>query len=155
MIRLFLTAALAASLSACAFYVTPQPSTSVRVRPIPSPSKPEVVVTPEVITSEISAFAPTRGEGSVYNLGESISFEVRTSGSGYLTLTAYGPDGTASVLSQGMYVPGGTSFLPTAESGVSYDLAPPRGLHRVTATFSSDASGSITQDTAETTFYIQ
>lgn len=152
MTRLFLTAALAASLSACAFYVTPQPSTSVRVRPIPSPSKPDVVVTN---VSEISAFAPTRGEGSVYNLGESISFEVRTSGSGYLTLTAYGPDGTASVLSQGMYVPGGTSFLPTAESGVSYDLAPPRGLHRVTASFSSDASGSVTQDTAETTFYIQ
>lgn len=152
MTRLFLTVALAASLSACAFYVTPQPSTSVRVRPIPSPSKPDIVVTD---VSEISAFAPTRGEGSVYNLGESISFEVRTSGSGYLTLTAYGPDGTASVLSQGMYVPGGTSFLPTAESGVSYDLAPPRGLHRVTATFSSDASGSVTQDTAETTFYIQ
>lgn len=150
--RLFLAAALAATLSACAFYVTPQPSTSVRVRPIPSPSKPDVVVTN---VSEISTFAPTRGEGSVYNLGESISFEVRTSGSGYLTLTAYGPDGTASVLSQGMYVPGGTSFLPTAESGVSYDLAPPRGLHRVTASFSSDASGSVTQDTAETTFYIQ
>ncbi len=152
MIRFFLTAALAASLSACAFYVTPQPSTSVRVRPLPSPSKPDVVVNN---VSEISAFAPTRGEGSVYNLGESISFEVRTSGSGYLTLTAYGPDGTASVLSQGMFVPGGTSFLPTAESGVSYDLAPPRGLHRVTASFSSDASGSVTQDTAETTFYIQ
>ncbi len=152
MTKLLLTAALAASLSACAFYVTPQPSTSVRVRPIPSPSEPDVVVTN---VSEISAFAPTRGEGSVYNLGESISFEVRTGGSGYLTLTAYGPDGTASVLSQGMYVPGGTSFLPTAESGVSYDLAPPRGLHRVTATFSSDASGSVTQDTAETTFYIQ
>lgn len=153
MTRPTLTAALALVLSACAIYVDPKPSASVQVRPIPSPSQPEIVVTD---ASEISEFAPTRGEGSIYNLGESISFQVRTSGSGYLTLTAYGPDGTASVFGQGIYVPGGPlTYLPTPESGVTYDLAPPRGLQRVTATFSSDASGSATQDTAETTFYIQ
>lgn len=139
-------------LGACAFYVTPKPSATVQVRPIPNVSRPEIVATDLV---EISEFAPTRGAGSVYSLGESISFQIRTSRGGYLTLTAYGPDGTASVLSQGMYVPAGTSFLPTAESGVTYDLAPPRGLHRVTASFSSNAAGSVTRDTAETTFYVQ
>lgn len=141
-----------ASLSACAFYVTPEPSTSVRVRPIPTPSQPKIIATE---AAEISEFVSARGEGSVYNLGETVSFQVRTTTGGYLTLTAYGAGGESSVLAQSVYLQGGVSTsLPTAESGVTYTLAPPRGLQRVTATLSTNPGGSI-QDTAETSFYIQ
>ncbi len=140
------------ALSACAFYVSPEPSTSVRVRPIPTPSQPEIVATE---TADISEFVSTRGEGSVYDLGETISFRVQTTTGGYLTLTSYGSDGAASVLAQDVYIQGGVATdLPTPESGVAYTLAPPRGLQRVSATLSSDPGGSV-QDTAETTFYIQ
>jgi hypothetical protein len=151
MMRPLLTALTLLALSACAVYTTPEPSTSVQVRPIPS--QPEITVTD---VSEISTFAPTRGEQAVYDLSESISFQVRTTQGGYLTLTAYGPDNVASVFAQGVFVEGGVdTVLPTPESGVSYDLAPPRGLHRVTATLSSDPAGTAVLDTAETTFYIQ
>lgn len=153
MTKLLAATLLGVLLSACAVYVTPEPSTSVRVRPIPTPSRPEIVVTD---LSEISEFTPTRGERAVYNLGEEISFRVRTGADGYLTLTVYGPDGAASVLAQGVYVRGGVdTYLPTPESGVTYTLAPPRGLQRVSATLSSSPGSADVQDTAETSFYIQ
>lgn len=143
-------------LSGCAFYVTPDPSPPVRVRPVPS--SPDIVISePEVIPSAlptITSFTPTRGNGSVYNLGEDITFQLQTTGGGYVTLTSYGPDGAASVFAQSLYVPAGGVTLPTAQSGVRYTLAPPRGLQRVTATLSS-TSNAASQDSAETTFYIQ
>lgn len=139
------------ALSGCAVYTTPEPSTSVQVSPIPS--QPEITVA-EV--SEISSFVPTRGEQSVYNLNESISFQVSTTQGGYLTLTAYGPDNVATILAQGVFVEGGVeTVLPAAGSGITYTLTPPRGLQRVTATLSSDPTGTVALDTAETTFFIQ
>jgi len=153
MIRTLLTASMLLALSACAVFESPEPSTSVRVRPLPTPSQPEIIAT-EV--SEISSFVPTRGEEAVYDLNESISFQVRTTQGGYLTLTAYGPDNVASVFAQGVFIEGGVdTTFPTAESGVSYDLAPPRGLHRVVATLSSDPAGTAVLDSAETTFFIR
>lgn len=143
-------------LGGCAFYVTPKPTTSVRVRPVPS--SPDIVVSePEVTVAEVaevSSFAPDRGAASVYSLGETISFQLQTTSSGYVTVTSYDPAGTASVLAQNLYVAGGSVTLPTPESRVTYTLAPPRGLQRVTLTFSG-ASGGYALDTAETTFYIQ
>ena len=150
--RLFLVFTLAWTLGACTFYVAPEPGASVRVRPVPETrSQPEIIVTEAPV---ITDFAPTRGAGSVYGLGEAISFRVRSTESGYATLTATGPDGVASVFAQGVYLQGGTDvYLPTPAEGVSYTLAPPRGLQRVTLTLTSDTSG--TSDSAETTFYIQ
>lgn len=156
MSRFALALLLAASLSACAFYVTPDPSPPVRVRPIPS--SPDIVISePEVVPNNlpaITSFAPGRGNGSVYALGEAITFQFQTTIGGYVTLTSYGPDGVASVFAQNMYVPAGVVTLPTSESGVTYTLAPPRGLQRVTASFASSSNSSV-QDSAETTFYIQ
>jgi hypothetical protein len=151
MIRPLLSSLALLGLSACAVHTTPKPSNSGQVRP--TPSQPEIVVT---AVPEIIVFAPTRGEQSVYTLNESIRFQVRTTQGGYLTLTAYGPDNVVSVFAQGVFVEGNVdTVLPTAESGVRYDLAPPRGLQRVTATLSSDPSGVTTLDTAASTFYIQ
>ncbi len=142
------------ALGACTFYVNPEPEASVRVRPLPEirASQPEIVVTEAPV---ITDFAPTRGAGSVYALGEEIRFQVRSTG-GYATLTVTGPDGSTSVLAQSVYIQGSTDvYLPTPEQRVTYTLAPPRGLQRATLSLTSDASGSSVGDTAETTFYIQ
>ena len=151
--RLLLVLTLTSVLGGCTFYVDPEPGASVRVRPVPEArvSQPEIIVTEAPL---ITDFAPTRGAGSVYGLGEAISFRVRSTESGYATLTATGPDGNTSVFARGVYLQGGADvYLPTPAEGVSYTLAPPRGLQRVTLTLTSDASG--TADAAETTFYIQ
>ncbi len=149
---LLLALTLSVALSACTFYVNPRPGTSVTVRPLPSAPAPDIVVTQ---TPVVTDFAPTRGEGSVYALGESISFQVRTTESGYVTLTATGPDGSASVFAQNVYVAGGVdTTMPTPEERVTYTLAPPRGLQQVTLSFSS-TSGGLGDTTAETSFYIE
>lgn len=149
---LLLVLTLNVALGACTFYVTPWPGASVTVRPLPSAPAPDIVVTEAAVVTD---FAPTRGEGSVYALGDSISFRLRTTGSGYVTLTATGPDGSSSVFAQNVYVAGGTdTVLPTPQERVTYTLTPPRGLQRVTVSFSS-ASNSIGSATAETSFYIQ
>ena len=149
---LLLVLTLSLTLGACTFYVSPRPGASVTVRPLPSASAPDIVVTE---TAVVTDFAPTRGEGSVYALGESISFRLRTTGSGYVTLTATGPDGSSSVFAQNVYVAGGAdTTLPTPQERVTYTLTPPRGLQRVTLAFSS-TSGGIGDTTAETSFYIQ
>ena len=150
----FLLFILGLILSACTFYVKPELQPSVKVRPVPeAQSQPEVTVTQAPV---ITSFAPTKGAGSVYELGETISFLVRSSGSGYATLTATGPDGSTSVFAQGVYIQGGTDvYMPTPAEGVTYILAPPRGLQRVTLSLTSDPASSLTEATAETTFYIQ
>lgn len=148
----FALVALSFTLGSCTFYVNPEPSTSVQVRPVPEArvSQPEIIVTDAPV---ISDFAPTRGAGSVYGLGESISFRVRSTQSGYATLTATGPDGVASVVDRSIYIQGGADvYLPTPGARSEYILAPPRGLQRVTLSFSGDTSG---RATAETSFYIQ
>ncbi len=149
---LLLVLTLSLTLGACTFYVSPRPGASVTVRPLPSAPAPEVIVTESAVVTE---FAPTRGEGSVYALGDSISFRLRTTGSGYVTLTATGPDGSSSVFAQNIYVAGGTdTVLPTPQERVTYTLTPPRGLQRVTLSFSG-ASGSLGDTAAETSFYIE
>ena len=149
---LLLVLTLSVTLGACTFYVNPRPGASVTVRPLPSAPAPDIVVTETPVVTE---FEPTRGEGSVYALGDSISFRLRTTGSGYVTLTATGPDGSSSVFAQNVYVAGGTdTTLPTPQERVTYTLTPPRGLQRVTLSFSS-ASGSLGDTTAETSFYIE
>ena len=149
---LLLILTLSTALGACTFYVNPRPGASVTVRPLPSAPAPDIVVTEALAVTD---FAPTRGEDSVYALGESISFQLRTTGSGYVTLTATGPDGSSSVFAQNVYVAGGTdTVLPTPQERVTYTLTPPRGLQRVTLSFSSTAN-SVGDTTAETSFYIQ
>ena len=142
---------LALLLSACTFYVSPQPEPTVRVRPVPETPQPEITVTAAPV---VSSFTPTRGVGSVYGLGETISFQVQLSEPGYVTLSVTAPDGSTAILAQNVYLPGGAATLPTPAERAEYVLAPPRGLQRATLSVSSTASSSV-QDSAETTFYIQ
>ena len=82
-------------------------------------------------------FRPTRGVGAVYGVGEEIQFLIQTSSPGYVTLSAIDPDGRVYILSRNIAVPGGSVVLPTAEQRVTYNAAPPRGFHRVRASFTS------------------
>lgn len=82
-------------------------------------------------------FRPTRGVGATYNVGDEIQFLIQTSSPGFVTLTAIDPDGRVYVISRNIAVSGGTTILPTAEQRVVFNAAPPRGFHRVRASFTS------------------
>ncbi len=110
------------ALSACSIYV--RPGTPVQVG-VP-------------LDNVITYFEPTRGSGATYFLGDGIEFRIRTSDSGYVTLSAMDPDGRVYVFARNIYVPGNrTVILPTPEMRVSFSAAPPRGLHRIRASFTS------------------
>jgi hypothetical protein len=89
------------------------------------------------LNNVIVDFRPTRGVGAVYGVGEEIQFLLQTSSPGFVTLSAIDPDGTVYILSRNIAVPGGSVVLPTAEQRVTYNAAPPRGFHRVRASFTS------------------
>ena len=113
---------LAMALSACTVYV--RPGGPVRVD----------VPLDDVITS----FAPTLGAGATYYVGDRVEFTIRTRESGYVTLSAMDPDGRVYVFARNIYVPAyQTVILPTPEMRVSFSAAPPRGLHRIRAAFTS------------------
>lgn len=119
-------AALALLVSACT--VTIRPSASIEVP----------------LNTVISDFRPTRGVGAVYRVGDQIEFLITTNQPGYVTLTAIDPDGRVYVLSRNIRVSGGTTILPTAEQRVTYNAAPPRGFHRVRASFTDGrTSGNV------------
>jgi len=87
----------------------------------------------------IQVFEPGRGQGAIYHLGENIDFRVQTSQSGYLTFTVIDPDGRVYELERNVYVPAGqlTYFPNPSTKAGSLTLVPPRGRHRVRASFTS------------------
>ncbi len=116
--------ALSALLSACTIYVTPD-GTSV------SPG-----LGGQEYNDIITEFEPDRGGGASYDIGDDISFRVRTTRDGYLTLTSLNPDGSIDVFGRNIFVRGGrTNLIPSLDSRVSYQVGGPRGLNRVRASF--------------------
>ena len=84
----------------------------------------------------IRVFEPTRGSGSVYLVGDSISFRVITNRDGYITLTELGPRGNVSTFARNIYVRGGqVNVISGPDDASEFLLVPPRGLHRVRASF--------------------
>ena len=84
----------------------------------------------------IRVFEPTRGSGSVYLVGDSISFRVVTNRDGYITLTELGPNGNVSTFARNIYVRGGqVNVISGPDAANEFLLVPPRGLHRVRASF--------------------
>jgi hypothetical protein len=95
------------------------------------------------LSSVIQVFEPTRGAGSGYRVGDSISFRILTNRTGYITLSAIDPDGTVYVFARNIYVRGGeTTTISGADSRTIFTLQPPRGLHRVRAAFTPSATGA-------------
>jgi hypothetical protein len=113
---------LAMALSACTIYVRPGGPGPVNVP----------------LNDIITSFAPTRGAGATYYVGDRVEFAIRTRESGYVTLSAMDPDGRVYVFARNIYVPAyRTTILPTAAMRVSFSAAPPRGLHQIRAAFTS------------------
>lgn len=111
-------------LSACTIYVNPD-GTSVDIGDLDYG---------EVITE----FEPDRGDGASYDIGDDISFRVRTARDGYLTLSVLNPDGTIDVFGRNLFVRGGrTVLIPDLGSRFSYEVGGPRGLNRVRASFTT------------------
>ena len=116
---------LSLALSACSIYVRPGASVSVGVP----------------LDNVITVFQPTRGSGATYFVGDGIEFRIRTRDSGYVTLSAMDPDGRVYVFARNIYVPANrTTILPTPAMRVAFSAAPPRGLHRIRASFTSAAT---------------
>jgi hypothetical protein len=82
----------------------------------------------------IARFAPDRGEGSSYFVGEAVRFQLTTRTAGYVTLVAL-QNGYATTLAQNVYVNAGTTVFPRPQDGVTYNVAAPRGVQRVRAIF--------------------
>jgi hypothetical protein len=117
-------AALAVLLSACTVYVVPGEGSRVSLS----------LDLNEVITT----FAPARGAGSTYLVGERIEFQIRTRQDGYVTLTAIDPDGSVYVFARNIRVAAGrTQFLSGPGPRLEFAVTPPTGLHRVRAAFTA------------------
>lgn len=89
------------------------------------------------LSGVIREFRPTRGSGASYFIGETIEFALRTTSSGYVTLTAIDPDGRVYVIARNVAVNAGYTLLPTPDQRVTYSAGSPRGYHRVRASFTS------------------
>lgn len=83
----------------------------------------------------IASLRPDRGEGSTYAVGEALRVVLTTRTPGYVTLVGLQSNGYADVLIRNAYVNAGTTVFPRAQDGVSYNVAPPRGLQRIRAIF--------------------
>ena len=120
----FLLALLLGALPACSVYVTPDDGV-VRVG--------YGIELGEVVTG----FAPGRGEGATYYVGENITFLVRSREAGYLTLTAIDPDGLVYVFARNIPIERGTNRVSGPGARTTFVLTPPRGVQRVRASFTS------------------
>lgn len=121
--RLFALALLATVLAGCTIVFEAYDDTSAR---------PGIVAPSGLIRQ----FAPTRGAGSTYRVGDFISFQVRTAEDGYLTLTAIDPDGSVYVFARNLFVRAGrTEVIDGLSPRQRFVITPPPGLHRVSAHF--------------------
>jgi len=84
----------------------------------------------------IEMFEARAGEGSSYRVGEEISFRIRTRVDGYVTLTSLGPRGDVEVFARNVpVVARRVNVIDGRDQGVVFVVEPPRGWHRVRASF--------------------
>mgnify|MGYP000418243297 CR=1 FL=1 len=97
------------------------------------------------VNDVIRVFEPTRGSGSVYLVGDLISFRVLTNRDGYITMTVLSPSGNVETFARNIYVRGGqVNVISGPDDASVFQLVPPRGLHRVRASFTpARTSGSV------------
>ena len=123
-IRALAALALVFSLTAC----------TVMVEPWPSGWTLSATATTRV--AAIQEFRPDRGSGAAYRIGDSISFRIRTSEDGYVTLTAIDPDGSVYVFARNVPVRGGRlEFIDGVGPRRLFRVDPPVGEHVIRAHF--------------------
>jgi len=91
---------------------------------------------PDGANDVIVRFEARAGEGASYRVGSEISFAMRTRVDGYVTLTSLAPDGAVHVFARNIYVPARRDVvIDGRDQGVVFVVEPPRGWHRVRASF--------------------
>jgi hypothetical protein len=119
--------ALAAALLLSACTITILPDTGG-----PNVDRPPVVVRPAAITS----FEALR---STYRVGDTITFRIRTTSPGYVTLTAFNPDGSSYPIARNVAVRGNRlETIPGPDSRIVFFAEPPVGRHVVRAHFTPE-----------------
>jgi len=89
------------------------------------------------LSSVIQEFRVDKGSGSSYNIGESISFVIRTDRAGYVTLTEIDPFGRVDTFGRNIFVNAGTSIItgPDDRGTFAIGATSVQGQHRVRASF--------------------
>ena len=106
---------------------------TVVIEPVPGAWAPGTTFTR---SSTIRQFMPDLGHHATYRVSDTISFLVRTTESGYLTLTAIDPDGSVYVFARNVPVRGGRlEVIDGPGPRQRFVIEPPTGPHRVTAHF--------------------
>lgn len=116
---------LAGLLAACTINATVDTSLSGRVR----------FETPVNAVSVLSDFRPSRGSGSVYRVGEDISFVLRSSRHGYVTLSFLDSSGRSAVFARNIPVTPSRNVISGPDIRHVFTVAEPRGIMQVRATF--------------------
>jgi hypothetical protein len=114
-------------LQACTVTIVPDPAD-------PRVDRPRIVV--PVRSVVIERFESAR---PWYRVGDRVSFRIRTNQSGFVTLTAFDPDGTAYVIARNVPVFGNRiETIPQPLGRTSFVAAPPTGPHLVRAHFTPE-----------------
>lgn len=91
----------------------------------------------------ISDFAPDRGAGAKYKVGERVFFSFRLNQPGYVTLVTIDPDTTTAILEQSVELPAGKHTFPrktdvTAQGQATYKVFPPAGVSKFRLIFTNN-----------------
>lgn len=91
----------------------------------------------------ITDFAPDRGTGAKYKVGERVFFSFRLSQPGYVTLVTIDPDTTTAILEQNIPLEAGKHTFPrktdvTAQGQATYKVFPPAGVSRFRLIFTNN-----------------
>lgn len=94
------------------------------------------------LSSVITEFRPNRGSGAGYQIGDSISFVVRSNQSGYITLSEIDPFGRVDTFGRNIPIAAGTTVIAGPDSRSEFAIASNSvlGLHRVRASFTPSAT---------------
>jgi hypothetical protein len=90
----------------------------------------------------ITRFAPTRGEGAYYRVGEPIQFNIATSTSGYVTLTYLDASGAVNVFARNIYVTGGNNLISGPDARHTFEVGFPPGVMLIRAAFTPQPTSS-------------
>ncbi len=86
----------------------------------------------------ITEFTPTRGTGAIYEVGDDISFTIRSSRSGYVTLSYLDSHGNFGTFARNLRVHAGRSTISGPDGNHRFTVAGPRGIMQIRASFTSD-----------------
>lgn len=103
-----------------------------------------VTITPDLGSSQVSTPRPApielfTSDRSSYRVGDSVSFRIRTRQSGFVTLTAFDPDGQVYVLARNVEVRGNwTETIPAPSGRTRFIATSPVGTYVVRAHFTPE-----------------